>query len=219
MKNHAWICTIHGNLKNVPKFSHSHISQSQWRNCEIIPTIRDKYSARYFVKKSTRILIKNMKNFIENHRHKNLLNDFMKLCNLQIFALIVCVDSVTPVPSWRHKVAAMYMTRKTVYIFYNARFLATRNLRADIGFAIYQNEIIHVIRGFKHDVPCIVRSGELRGTLGDVSAPRLVHWRLRVSPSCLQSHKCMATRLVTDASECPFRASDLTMHGTWCLNP
>ena len=36
MKYHAWICIMHGNLKDIPKFSHSHISRSQWRNCEII---------------------------------------------------------------------------------------------------------------------------------------------------------------------------------------
>ena len=110
------------------------------------------------------------------------------ICNLHIFAFIVCVDLVTPVPSWRHKVVAMHVTRKTVHIFYNAQFLATRNLRADIGFVMYQNEIIHVIRGFKHEVPCIVRSEELRG----------------------HSETSVLRASCTDVSECPLRASNLT---------
>ena len=35
-ENHAQICTMHGNLKNIPKFGHSHISQPQRPNCGVI---------------------------------------------------------------------------------------------------------------------------------------------------------------------------------------
>ena len=52
-----------------------------------------------------------------------------------------------------------------VEFFYNARFVATRfgNSLADVGFVMYQNELTHVIIGFKHNAPCIVRSEALRG--------------------------------------------------------
>ena len=43
---------------------------------------------------------------------------------------------------------------------------------------MYQNQIIHVIIGFKHDVSCIVRSEALRGH-SDTSV---------AAPSCLRSH-------------------------------
>ena len=53
---------------------------------------------------------------------------------------------------------------------------------------MYQNQIIHVIIGIKHDVSCIVRSVALKG----------------------QSD--------TNWSSWPLRASDLTMHDASCLN-
>ena len=65
---------------------------------------------------------------------------------------------------------------------------------------MYQNQIIHVIIGFKHDVSCIVRSEALRG-----HSNTLMHSALRAS--CI------------DWSSWPLRASDLTMHDTSCLNP
>ena len=34
MRNHAQICAMHRTLEKVTKFSHSHISQRQWWNCE-----------------------------------------------------------------------------------------------------------------------------------------------------------------------------------------
>ena len=36
MKKSCIDCTMHGNFKNIPKFSHSHISESQCWNLEII---------------------------------------------------------------------------------------------------------------------------------------------------------------------------------------
>ena len=59
---------------------------------------------------------------------------------------------------------------------------------------MYQNQIIHVIIGFKHDVSCIVRSKALRGHSDTsvhsarIGATRLVHWLILVAPSCLHSH-------------------------------
>ena len=40
-------------------------------------------------------------------------------------------------------------------IFYNARFAAAclGNSLAEFGFVVYENELIHVIIGFKHDIP------------------------------------------------------------------
>ena len=58
---------------------------------------------------------------------------------------------------------------------------------------MYQNESIHVIIGFKHDVACIVRSEALRGH-SDTS----VH----------------APRALTDPRGPLIRASDLTMHAS-----
>ena len=53
---------MHGNLKNIPKFSHSHISQSQWRNHEIIIDIGFvgylNYTAQLFCKLFPMQLIK-----------------------------------------------------------------------------------------------------------------------------------------------------------------
>ena len=85
-------------------------------------------------------------------------------------------------------------------IFYNARFATAclGNWLAEFGFVVYENELIHVIIGFKHDIPRVVRSRALRGH-SDTS----VHSALRISN--------------TDWSSWPLRASDLTMHGTITL--
>ena len=40
---------MHGNLKNVSKFSHSHISQQQWLNGEIIIDIGFMYYLKHRV--------------------------------------------------------------------------------------------------------------------------------------------------------------------------
>ena len=58
------------------------------------------------------------------------------------------------------------------YIFHNARLSDARfgNSLPYFGFAMHQNELIHVTIGFKHGVPCIVRSEARRGPLGHFSA-------------------------------------------------
>ena len=70
----------------------------------------------------------------------------------------------------------------------------------NFGFIMYQNQIIHVIIGFKHDVSCIVRSEALRGQTGTSmhSAPRA---------SCI------------DWSSCPLGPpiSQCTIHHAWIL--
>ena len=87
-------------------------------------------------------------------------------------------------------------------IFYNAWFATSRFGTSLVNFCVimYQNQIIHVIIGFKHDVSCNVRSEALRGH-SDTS----MHSSLRAS--CI------------DWSSWPLGASDLTMHDTSCLNP
>ena len=87
------------------------------------------------------------------------------MSHLEIFASIICVDLVTLESLWRHKGVAMHVTYKTMQIFYNAWFASSRFgiSLANFGFVMYQNQIIHVIIGFKHDVSCIVRSEARRG--------------------------------------------------------
>ena len=56
---------------------------------------------------------------------------------------------------------------------------------------MYQNELIHVIIGIKHDVAMHCEIGGTQGPLRYVSAlgaTRLVHWQILVAPSC-QSYK------------------------------
>ena len=84
----------------------------------------------------------------------------------------------------------MHVTFKTMHRFCTMHDSPppASELRLQIcGFAVYQNEIIHVIIGFKHDVSCIVRSGPL-GYVSAWGATRLVHWLILVAPSCLRSH-------------------------------
>ena len=66
---------------------------------------------------------------------------------------------------WQRREFPNYARLNRGRIFYNARFVATRfgNSLADVGFVMYQNELTHVIIGFKHNAPCIVRSEALRG--------------------------------------------------------
>ena len=70
---------------------------------------------------------------------------------------------------------------------------------ADFGVVMYQNELIHVIIGFKHDVPSIVRSEAPRG-------------QAHTSVHKARSAEC------TDWSSWPLRTSDLTMLGASYLN-
>ena len=120
MESHAWICTMHGNLKKVPKLSYSYILQSQWWNFEsgivteflsyLIHTTQ--LSKKLFLKMPSRIRIWNMINFIE------IINKTLQsISHLHIFVSIFCVDLVTQHSLWRHKGVAMRVAYKTMHRF------------------------------------------------------------------------------------------------------
>ena len=75
MENHAYISTMHGHLKNIPKFSHSRISQSQLRNCELIidtgfrnyPNFTTQLLCKLFLTQLARIRIWNIIYFTETY--------------------------------------------------------------------------------------------------------------------------------------------------------
>ena len=75
---------------------------------------------------------------------------------------------------------------------------------------MYQNESIHVIIGFKHDVACIVRSE----ALGGHSDTRLVHWLILVAPSCLRSHNARYIMLKS-LRNAHYLTEIIWRHGTW----
>ena len=89
---------MHGNFKNVPKFSHSHISQSQWRNPEIIFDTGFlgylNYTMQLFCKlfpmQLTRIHIWNPTNLIWNYWHiicKTKLSKYLPFTHICIYSL------------------------------------------------------------------------------------------------------------------------------------
>ena len=92
--------------------------------------------------------------------------------------------------------------RNNASISFEALFLIARfwTALANFGFVKYYNHLIHVMIGFKHDVPCIGRLEALRAT------------QIR------QSTQRYAPCALTDSCG-PSVASDLTMQGTLCLNP
>ena len=60
----------------------------------------------------------------------------------------------------------MHVTHKTIHKFSTMQGFAIThfgNLPANFGFVMLQNCLIHVIMGFEHDVPCIVRLEALSG--------------------------------------------------------
>ena len=75
---------MHGNLKKVPKFSHSHISQSQWWNCGSITVMNflsyQNCTTQLFRKLCltnwARILIWIVIDFIKNYRHILFKTDY-----------------------------------------------------------------------------------------------------------------------------------------------
>ena len=104
MKNRAQICTIPGNLKNIPKCSHSHILQSQWRNCVVIIDTgllnHFKYTTQLFSKLSltqlTRMCIWIFINFIENYRHiicKTNLSNYLPFIHICFYSLCGISDA------------------------------------------------------------------------------------------------------------------------------
>ena len=196
------------------KFQNSVIHTSRHRNDEtgevpqswlsqVIITIRHNNSEGCFLQNWARILIWIIIDFIKkNYRHVIYQRDYSNYFPSKYICVHICVDLVTPESLWRHKGIAMHVTYKTMHRSTVAWFASFHfgTLLANFGFVMYQNQIIHVIIRYKHDVSCIVRSEALRGH-SDTS----VHSALRAS--------------CTDWSSWPLRASDLTMHDTSCLNP
>ena len=90
---------------------------------------------------------------------------FRNISHLHIFVFTFGVDLMTPESLWRHEGIAMHVSHKTMHSF--SSMLGSPppapQLRLHSGFVMYQNQTIHVIIGFKHDVPCIVGPKEPSG--------------------------------------------------------
>ena len=110
--------------KKSPKFSHWHISQSQWRNCgNIIVTIRwiiislpPNYLESYFLQNWGRILWIII-NFIKTIDIWFTNRTFWNISLLHIFAFIFWVDLMTLESLWRHKGVAMHVTYTSMHRF------------------------------------------------------------------------------------------------------
>ena len=117
---------MHGNFKNVPKFSHSYITQSQWRNPEIIFDTGFLGYLNYttqlfcilFLTQLTRIHIWNPTNLIWNYWHiicKTKLSKYLPVTHICIYSL--CQLMMTLSSLWRHKGIAMHVTHKPCIAF------------------------------------------------------------------------------------------------------
>ena len=157
---------MHGNFLDVPNFSHSHISQSQWRNHEIIFDTGFlgylNYTMQLFCKlfptQLTSIHIWNPTNLIWIYWHiicKTKLSKYLPFTHICIYSL--CQFSDTGIIMTSQRPCHARDSQNHAYIFYNARFVTARfgDSLADFCFAMYQNELIHVIIILKHDVACI----------------------------------------------------------------
>ena len=183
---------MHGKLRKVLNFSHSHILQSQWWTCEsrIVTDFLSylshttQLSTKLFVTKLNRVRIWNIINVIEIYWRITYKHNFAKYFLSTHICVHICVDLVIP----RN--------------FYKVWFalVGFRILLANSGVVKYQNHLIHLVIGFKHDMPCIVRSEALRGN------------------SYLSVHSAQCASC-TDWSSWPHHASDLAMHVTSCINP
>ena len=125
------------------------------------------YCCMLFLIQLTRLCIWNIINFIENYRHiiyKTKLCNYLPFTHSCVHSL--CRFSVTGIITTSQRRCHARDTPNRAYIFYNARFFATRfgNSLADVGFVMYQHELTDAIIGCKHDVPFIVRSEALGAT-------------------------------------------------------
>ena len=139
---------MHGNLKKkVPKYSYKNHRIQLFR--------------KLFLTKSSRICIWININFIENdHRIACKLNSPNQLPFTHICVHILCKFSKMGIIMTSQRCSYAHDPQNLAEIFYNARF-ATAGFRtslANSGFVMDQIQLIHVIIGFKCDVPCIVRS-------------------------------------------------------------
>ena len=165
--------------------------------------MRRNYSESSFLQNWARILIWININFIKIYRRTIYKTDYSNEFQfINICVHILCRFSDTGIIMTSQRRCYARDIQNHAYIFHNAWFATSRfgTSPVNFGFIMYQNQIIHVIIGFKHDASCTVRSEALRGH-SDTS----MHSALRAS--CI------------DWSSWPLRASDLTMHDTSCLNP
>ena len=188
---------MHGNLWNVSKFSHSHISQPQWLNGEIIIDTGFMNYLNYggqlfymiFLTQLTRILSWNITNFIENDRRiicKTDLWNYLPLCRFSDTNINMTWQRRCNARDWQNH----------AYIFYNARFVATRvgNTLADFGFVMYQNKLSHLIIGAirkrpasnltLHGSSCLILNKTMlvKGALGDIWPIARLHMQYIVCP-------------------------------------
>ena len=186
---------MHGNLKNISKCSHSHISQSHWQNCEIILDTgflnylnsTTQLFCKLFLTQLTRIRIWNIISIIDNYRHiiwKTNLSNYLPITHICVFSLYRFSDIGIIITSQRRFHACD--PQNHAYIFYNTRFVAARfgNLLPDFGFVMYLNEFIHVIIGFKHDVPALWDRRHSGTTRIRRCTRRYAQWLILVAPSC-----------------------------------
>ena len=159
------------------KFQNSVIHTSRNHNDEIaevsqscisyvIKTIQPNYSKIYFLQNWVRILIWIVIDFIKNYRHiifKTDYQNYVPFKNICVHNL--CRFSDTGIIMTPQRRCYARDLQNHAYIFYNAWFASPRFgiSLANFGFVMYQNQIIHVIIGFKHAVSCNVRSEALRG--------------------------------------------------------
>ena len=106
---------MHGDLKNIPKCSHSNILQSQWRNCGVIIDTDFlnyfNYSTQLFCKlfltQLTRISIWIIISFIEYYRHiisKTSLSNYLPFKDICVYGLCRISDVTKALPcTWLAK--------------------------------------------------------------------------------------------------------------------
>ena len=78
----------------------------------------------------------------------------------------VSSEPLSPASLWRHKGIAMHVTHKTMHNFSKMPRLPPPALELRLQMSALksiQPKIFNVIIGFKHGVPCLVKSGALRG--------------------------------------------------------
>ena len=108
MKNHAYICTVHRNLKKVPKFgSFTCLAFTMMKLLNYYLYGSLKLSSKLFLSHLIRFRIWVIIDFIEN-----MIFTIKITSLLHILAFISCANSVTPESLWPHKDIAIHVTHK-----------------------------------------------------------------------------------------------------------
>ena len=161
------------------------------------------YSESFLLQNWAKILIWINIDFVKIYRHTIYKTDYSNDFSFKhICIYILCRFSDTGIIMTSQRRFYARDLQNHAQKIHNAWFTTSRcgTSLVNFGFIMNQNQIIHAIIGFKHDVSCISRSEALKGR-SDTS----MHPALRAS--------CIGW------SSWPLRASDLTMHDTSCLNP